>query len=274
MNIAVVAHVYYPEIWPEIAAYLRRWPRGSFSLYVTTPPDRYDQVRELVFRDFAATVIAAPNRGRDIAPFLQVLPQVIGHGCDLVCKVHTKKSPHWEHGDRWRKQLYKGTLGLKPNQVTAAFTEEPELGILAPAGHLISHRAWWEANRRSVMNMAGRLGPTDNLLPFRYATGSMFWARTDALAPLLKLGLTADDFPEETGQIDGTLAHAIERLFPLAARQAGYETCDTSLLLTIAMLGTNAATPWWWRELARLRHDLRLRTRAKAALSKIAQFAS
>ena len=50
----------------------------------------------------------------------------------------------------------------------------------------------------------------------------MFWARTAALRPLLDLHLSFDAFPEEQGQTDGTLAHAIERLYFLACEHAGF----------------------------------------------------
>jgi lipopolysaccharide biosynthesis protein len=50
----------------------------------------------------------------------------------------------------------------------------------------------------------------------------MFWARPAALEPILRLGLNTNDFPEEPIKIDGTLAHAIERLFALGTEQAGY----------------------------------------------------
>ena len=55
-----------------------------------------------------------------------------------------------------------------------------------------------------------------------FPAGSMFWARGAALRPLLDLGLSFDDFPAETGQTDGTLAHAIERLFLHSCERAGY----------------------------------------------------
>lgn len=39
-----------------------------------------------------------------------------------------------------------------------------------------------------------------------------------AMAPLFNLDLSWDDFPEEKGQSDGTIAHAIERLLGIVPR--------------------------------------------------------
>jgi lipopolysaccharide biosynthesis protein len=48
---------------------------------------------------------------------------------------------------------------------------------------------------------------------YPYFGGTMFWARVDAFSGILGLYLMPDDFQSEHGQIDGTAAHAIERLF-------------------------------------------------------------
>ncbi|QGJ68612.1 Rhamnan synthesis protein F [Planctomycetales bacterium 10988] len=61
----------------------------------------------------------------------------------------------------------------------------------------------------------------DNQLEF--PTGAMFWAKVDALSPLFDLKLTYEDFPPEEGQIDGTIAHAIERSFLHIAEDLGYQ---------------------------------------------------
>jgi lipopolysaccharide biosynthesis protein len=41
----------------------------------------------------------------------------------------------------------------------------------------------------------------------------MFWCRVDFLLPLLNSGIKPSDFETEKGQVDGTAAHAIERIF-------------------------------------------------------------
>jgi hypothetical protein len=43
----------------------------------------------------------------------------------------------------------------------------------------------------------------------------MFWARLDAIKPILDRKLKVSRFDSEKGQIDATFAHAIERVFCL-----------------------------------------------------------
>jgi lipopolysaccharide biosynthesis protein len=60
-----------------------------------------------------------------------------------------------------------------------------------------------------------------------FVAGTMFFARLDALQPLMSLDLTALDFEEEEGQVDGTMAHAIERALGASCLQAGLLLIDT-----------------------------------------------
>ena len=58
----------------------------------------------------------------------------------------------------------------------------------------------------------------DDIRELNFAAGTMFFARVDALKPLLSLGLTDDDFDIESGQVDGTIAHAIERIISVSCQ--------------------------------------------------------
>ena len=56
----------------------------------------------------------------------------------------------------------------------------------------------------------------------RQPYGSVFWFRPKALEPLFAHGWQHSDFPPEPLPQDGTISHAIERIYPFVAQSAGY----------------------------------------------------
>lgn len=218
---AVLAHVYYPEFWDEIRAVHATLPAGAH-LIVTAPPAQAARIAELAGADPLVEIIPAPNRGRDVAPFLQALQSGALDRFDAVLKIHTKKSPHLILGDLRRRFFFTALAGSPV--VTAAILrqfEDPRTGLVGPRAFFRSAPRYWMGDRPRVEALAARLGAAPELGFFE---GSMFWVRPAALRRLRALALRAEDFDEESGQLDGTLHHAVERVFPIAVAAAGFET--------------------------------------------------
>jgi lipopolysaccharide biosynthesis protein len=225
-KLAVLCHVYYEDLAPELRHYLAQIPFG-FDLFIST--DSADKAARLttLFREGTRGTVAVrvtPNRGRDIAPKLLAFPEAYA-SYDYVLHLHTKVSRHNDLLAPWRRFLLENLLGSPEivRSVFDAFARHPELGMVA-AQHLEYIRPWinWGANFPGVRVLAQKMDlklVKERLLDF--PSGSMFWARTAALKPLRDLNLTFEDFEPEEGQTDGTLAHAIERAYFIACERAG-----------------------------------------------------
>ena len=226
-NVAVVLHAYHLELLPEIKAYLGHIPFPA-DVFISTDTDAKRAVVSACFADWpggSVTIKVTPNRGRDVAPKLVGFAAVHDQ-YEYVLHIHTKQSLHDDRLAGWRGYLFDTLLG-SPDVVRgifAAFAQAPDLGMLAPQ-HVDELRPWirWADNHAQAQGLAERMRfPLPFEAPLDFPSGSMFWARTAALRPLLDLHLEVDDFPEEIGQTDGTLAHAIERLYFLVCEQAGF----------------------------------------------------
>lgn len=220
---ALLAHVYYPELWPEIVKVWRTLPKGS-PLLITTNYGTGTKIRELSGNNPLIEIYEGENRGRDIAPFMKILNSGGLDRFDAVLKIHTKRSPHRVDGNLRRKVLFASLAGHAYNvrRVLQQFCAS-RVGLVGPAGFFRSHKDYWMANQTLVETLCRRMRPA---APVRlgFFEGTMFWIRPQALAPLRALNLQPEDFDAEAGQLDGTLHHATERVFTLCALAAGYET--------------------------------------------------
>jgi lipopolysaccharide biosynthesis protein len=125
----------------------------------------------------------------------------------------------------WREYLYGHLLG-SPAIVRSIFAllQYDSVGMVFPQHFFpLRNHLKWGPNFKAAEAILNRMGvdlPHDVLL--ECPSGSMFWCRTSALRPLLSLELQFEDFDEEHGQIDGTLAHAIERVFLYTLEAYGF----------------------------------------------------
>lgn len=235
-EVSIFVHAYYPELLNELLGKLiplHSWER----LIITTDSLGKNDEINLILNKFEIkryVVKVVPNIGRDIAPrIISCRAELLK--CDLALFLHTKKSPHIAGGEGWRDYLWRSTAGsadLREN-IRSIFVKNSDLGMLAP-------HHWPELTRFQPVNWGGNFESGQELVakaggelfvttPLDFPSGSMFWIRPQALRKLLEQDLQTVDFGPELGQVDGTLAHAIERSFFYLSELAGFHWMKYSL---------------------------------------------
>lgn len=228
-----VIHAWYVDVLDELVAALRT-STLDWRVIITTAQEREEDVRARVQAlRIDAEVIVCENRGRDVLPFLEVAGRLYAEGVRIVLKIHTKRSTHRQDGEAWRRELVEKLLAPeRATRILSAFERRPELGLVAADGHVQPLSYYWGANQANVEYLCRRMGiEAPDPEHDHFVAGTMFWVRLDAMLPLLDSHLGVWEFEDEAGQVDGTLAHAVERVFCLAARhqqlliEEGTTTC-------------------------------------------------
>ena len=125
-----------------------------------------------------------------MAPFVVEFKDIY-HNYDLVCWVHSKKTPYstFSLGDEWRKYLLDNILGSTEmvDKIINDFETTPDsgtcfLGSLSPVIPSIG----WDSNYEAALKICKRLGIhiTPDATP-EYPSGTMFWFRPKASLPYL-----------------------------------------------------------------------------------------
>jgi lipopolysaccharide biosynthesis protein len=233
-KIAVHIHLFYTDLIKEIINQLKLIPY-DFDIYISTDANnKISEIKEAFYKEFNSDnvhVMKTVNRGRDVAPFLIQMSKVINK-YDYVCHIHTKKSTTADYGDEWRKYLYYNLFGSTKNikEIFDMFESNESAGLIFPETFsLISDMVAYGGNKNNLKKLSKKLNITidfdnDKLV---FPSGTMFWAKVSAIKPLFDLKLSPDDFEKENGQVDGTLAHAIERIFCFLILSNGYKYVKT-----------------------------------------------
>jgi rhamnosyltransferase len=204
---AIIVHLYYMDMLDELVGYLTTLREHvSFDVIVTTThpfPAGFD-IDEVSFKLWGPVIVPTENRGRDVLPFLKVLPRLVKYR--YVCKLHTK------HSDEWREHMWRPLMDV-------AVAQEAKRAIDAGGG-LYAPKALWiplsvdtcGANISNMQKLVQMTGVEE--VPEQFVAGTMFW-----FSPGHASWLSDFDwdnlFEPEAGAHDGKMEHAAERMFPV-----------------------------------------------------------
>ncbi|OJF69454.1 hypothetical protein BK026_12020 [Alteromonas sp. V450] len=214
---AVFIHCFYPEVADEL---IQSCLAKKLNIYVSFVHgteyqyliEKYPSINWKVFQ----------NHGRDILPFFEGFKQEI-LSYKYVLHLHTKKSLHYgmQRSD-WLQYNVNSLLGnLK--LVHESLLDERTAIVFPEPPNFVKSVMNWGGNFERVKVLLSSLDiEIDYWDKLDFPAGSMFWMDTDKLRGFLSQTYSKYLFESEKGQIDGTLAHAIERAFGVFALKCGF----------------------------------------------------
>lgn len=238
VKVALVLHIYFEDQIEKCYEYAKSMPRDA-DVYITTSSESnrkliYEKVGELYPRN--VKILMAENRGRDVSALLVVAAPYL-QKYDLVCFAHDKKTTQFEPytiGQSFGYKCLENVLGGPQyvKNIIGTFLDEPRLGMLIPPPP--NHAAFygvlgteWGSNFELTKEIAQKLNIKSSIRLDKEPIaplGTMFWFRPCALKPLFDKKWKFTDFPKEPNANDGTILHAIERIYGFVAQNQGYYT--------------------------------------------------
>ena len=235
--IAVQVHLFYVDLLNEIINKTNNIPL-KFDLFITINiPFQKKYIEENLKKYSKADkyeIKIVENIGRDVLPFLSQMKYKIKK-YKYICHIHTKKSEHNPVlGNEWRKYLFENLLGNKNiiSEIIYDFELNDKLGIIFPDTYYKNIKG--EINIESsnfryhlpniiymnfVLNyLFGNVKIGEKLI---FPNGDMFWAKVKAIYQIFKFNYKGK-YPKENKQINGTIMHAIERIWLYLVKLNGY----------------------------------------------------
>ena len=231
--VAVVVNLYYPDLVSWYMEYLNKVPKEIDVYVISSNAVVSEEVKKHQRRDMF--FLGKENRGRDVSALLVAFRKYVKR-YEYICFLHDKKANYSgseKDARLWNYNLWENTISSPGyiGEVLQLFLEKPDLGLLVPPEPFGEYYvAWagngWAQNFRNTVELAEKLSLNcafDEIKsPIAY--GTVFWAKTDCLMKLLEYEWKYEDFSEEPLAPDGTISHAIERILPYVAQDAGGKT--------------------------------------------------
>lgn len=207
----VILHLYYSELFDELYDSIKNI--DSYDIVINFGPDiTIEKAKYIVDKFDSVATFIYPNHGRDILPLIKSMKFVENIDYKKIIKIHSKKSKHRIDGDEWRQHLVKSLIGSKANAKANLDRVGKECSLLAPKGHLYKSTDYLGSNQYHFSILSGIKEADVNSCYYHFPAGSMYIADYKDMKQFIEFIIQANvSFEEEFGQVDGTLAHAIER---------------------------------------------------------------
>lgn len=235
-KIALVIHIYFEDLIEYCFKYVSSMPQQS-DIYITTNTEDKKVKIEKKFSELKCNklkVIVIENRGRDVSALIVATKNFI-MDYDYVCFAHDKKVTQLDMGIKGEAFSYKCFENILKDDIFVkniidTFESNPRLGLLTPpppnhSDYYPTISFEWGYNYEKTLEVYKQLNLTvpislekEPIAPL----GTMFWFRPKALKKLFDMDWNYSDFPREPNGTDGTLLHAIERIYPFVVQEEGF----------------------------------------------------
>jgi len=235
-NIAVFAHLYYPDLIEHCFEYINGIPDYIDIIITTSNQQCTAIINECIEKSGRDNyqIIETENRGREISALLIACKHLLMK-YEYLCFVHDKKSnsalPYPSVGQSFMDVMWENSIKSSNYiaNVISCFESNPFLGFLSPPKPYASYLATlcnqaWILNYEKTSDLAKRLKLKCKISPDipPFDLGTTFWCRASALRPLFEHEFKYEDFHPEPMPTDATISHAIERIFPYVAQSEGF----------------------------------------------------
>lgn len=174
----------------------------------------------------SVTVKPTQNRGRDIAPMYVLFGKEL-RTYKYVLHMHSKKSLYQGSEQLgWRQYSVGSLIGSREQatRIISMLESDDSFGLIYPERFVeMAPEAYgWLSDEAKGREFMESIGVPFHGGIFLYPAGSFFLVRNAAIPQIWNRNLKYTDFDEEAGQIDGTLAHVLERALGQVVTQNGF----------------------------------------------------
>ena len=218
-KIAVIVHIYYPEIWESLKDCIKNI-NVPYDLYITTIDENKYLKEDILNFNSDAYFEIVENRGFDVGPFIHIINKINLNNYLYIIKLHTKRNVdsfncrfRKLNDLKWREELI--SFVKTPQNFSKClklFENNSQIGMINSINTIVKSK--YDVYGRKAMKDTKNFLKKNKFVkkPFCFIAGTMFIARSSIFKDIQKLSISLYDFSESHSG-DSQLAHVFERLF-------------------------------------------------------------